>query len=118
MLTGGLHDRSLIASSLRTRACDLVGIGRPACVNPTLPRDVILDCGLHADETRLGGYRIRGAATMRYIMGGGRSTATASKPGKPVVASYAERGYGSVSLAADLGAGGRAGEGEAKVRNI
>jgi len=90
MLTGGLHDRSLIASSLRTRACDLVGIGRPACVNPTLPRDVILDCGLHADETRLGGYRIRGAATMRYIMGGGRSTATASKPGKPVVASYAE----------------------------
>lgn len=89
ILTGGLHDRTLIASSLRTRACDLVGIGRPACVKPTLPRDIILDRTTDAEKTSLGGYRIRGGKTMRYLLGGGR-TASQAESGQPSVATYAE----------------------------
>lgn len=36
LLTGGLHNRELIASSLAERACDMVGIGRPACLIPDI----------------------------------------------------------------------------------
>lgn len=76
LLTGGLHDRSLIAASLRDRACDLVGIGRPACVKPRLPLEVILNPGVSDQDTYLGGYNIRGAELIKGIFGG------TSKPAK------------------------------------
>ena len=91
LLTGGLHNRDIIASSLRNRACDLVGIGRPACVKPALPVDIILNREIEAEQTGLGSYKIKGGEAMRYIFGGGRS-ATASTPGKPAVSSYTETG--------------------------
>ena len=91
MLTGGLHIRDLIASSLRNRACDLVGIGRPACVKPTLPVDIILNRELEAEQTGLGSYKIKGGEAIRYIFGGGKS-AIPSTPGKPAVSSYTESG--------------------------
>ena len=91
MLTGGLHDRILIAYSLRARVCDLVGIGRPACLAPTLPRDILLNRNVHAEEARIGGYEMRGSETMRRLLGGGQSfSPSTSKSKEPIVASYAE----------------------------
>ena len=74
MLTGGLHSRELIASSLRERACDLVGIGRPACLKPTLPRDVILNREIEGERARVGGYEIPGASTWKWMLGGGSTS--------------------------------------------
>ena len=71
ILTGGMHDRSLIASSLRDRACDLVGLGRPACINPRLPVEVILNPNVKDTDTNLGGYNIRGTGTVKWLFGGG-----------------------------------------------
>jgi hypothetical protein len=73
MLTGGLHSRPLIASSIKERACDLVGIGRPACLNPTLPGDIILNSNIADEETDLGGYDIPGGPFWKRLLGGGRS---------------------------------------------
>ncbi|RSH92592.1 hypothetical protein EHS25_008037 [Saitozyma podzolica] len=72
MLTGGLHSRHLIADAIRTRSCDLAGIGRPACVIPDLPDRVVLNREIPAEEAVLGGYNIPGGETMKYLLGGGR----------------------------------------------
>jgi len=77
MLTGGLHSRPLIASSLRERACDLVGIGRPACLFPTLPNDIIMNEDVPDEETDLGGYDIPGGAMWKRILGGGGGSSPA-----------------------------------------
>lgn len=53
MLTGGLHDRALIASSLRERACHIAGIGRPSAVVPDLPRRVLLNRDLDSSKARI-----------------------------------------------------------------
>ncbi|GFZ43174.1 hypothetical protein JCM24511_00893 [Saitozyma sp. JCM 24511] len=73
MLTGGLHSRHLIADAVRTRSCDLAGIGRPACVIPDLPDRVVLHREIPEEEAVLGGYKIPGGETMKYLLGGGRS---------------------------------------------
>ncbi|WWD09216.1 hypothetical protein V865_007338 [Kwoniella europaea PYCC6329] len=70
ILTGGLHDRQVIASSLNERACDLVGIGRPACLFPQLPNEIILNSKLGDGEARVGGYPIPGSDLMKIILGG------------------------------------------------
>lgn len=73
MLTGGLHSRQLIASSLRDRACDLVGIGRPACLHPALPCDIILNHDLPEEKSDVGGYDIPGGPEWKRLLGGGGS---------------------------------------------
>lgn len=79
MLTGGLHSRHLIADAVRTRSCDLAGIGRPACVIPDLPDRVVLHREIPEEEAVLGGYKIPGGETMKYLLGGGRSTKSKAK---------------------------------------
>ena len=71
MLTGGLHDRPLIAASLKDRACDLVGIGRPACVRPALARELILNEDVSDDAAKVGGYEIPGIFLFRAVFGRG-----------------------------------------------
>jgi hypothetical protein len=81
MLTGGLHSRPLIATSIKERACDLVGIGRPACLKPTLPKDIIFNSDIADEETDIGTKRITGAETWKWLLGGGSS----SKPTESTV---------------------------------
>ncbi|ORX34233.1 hypothetical protein BD324DRAFT_637184 [Kockovaella imperatae] len=71
ILTGGMHDRPIIASAIRDEACDLVGIGRPACIRPDIPNRIILNPDLSAEQTRLGGYNIPGSNVVKRIFGGG-----------------------------------------------
>ncbi|KAK4687492.1 hypothetical protein P7C73_g2627, partial [Tremellales sp. Uapishka_1] len=74
ILTGGLHSRHIAASALRSRACDLVGLGRPACLIPELPRNILLNRDVPEDQTHVGGYEIRGGETMKHLLGGGYSS--------------------------------------------
>ncbi|KAK8865759.1 hypothetical protein IAR55_000906 [Kwoniella newhampshirensis] len=71
ILTGGLHDRELIAASLRERACDLAGIGRPSCVTPDLPNKVILNRKIRDEDASFGRYSIPGGDLMKSLLGGG-----------------------------------------------
>lgn len=41
MLTGGFRSRTAMADALRAGACDLIGLGRPMCVEPDLPNRLL-----------------------------------------------------------------------------
>lgn len=41
MVTGGFRSRSGMAAALRSGACDLIGLGRPACIDPDLPNRML-----------------------------------------------------------------------------
>ena len=43
MVTGGFRTRGGMESAVRDGACDMVGVGRPAVLNPLLPRTTILN---------------------------------------------------------------------------
>jgi hypothetical protein len=73
MLTGGLHDRRLIAQCIRSRAADLAGIGRPAALYPELPVKVLLNRALGPEKARVAPYSIPGSEIYRRLLGGGKS---------------------------------------------
>lgn len=41
MVTGGFRTKAGMNAALESGACDLVGVGRPAIVNPQLPKEII-----------------------------------------------------------------------------
>ena len=43
MVTGGFRTRNGIEKALKSGACDLIGMGRPATVLPKLPKEIILN---------------------------------------------------------------------------
>lgn len=71
MLTGGLHDRALIASCIRSRACDLVGIARAAALVPDLPHRVLLNQDLDASKARVNVAAIPHGDLVKCVLGGG-----------------------------------------------
>ncbi|KAJ9326978.1 hypothetical protein DTO027B5_5576 [Paecilomyces variotii] len=52
MLTGGFRSRQGAEAAVKENACDLVGIGRPACVNPRFAH-LLLDEGTKDEEAQL-----------------------------------------------------------------
>lgn len=52
MLTGGFRTRAGAEYALSQNACDLVGIGRPAAVDPAFPR-LFLDGSLSEEEAQM-----------------------------------------------------------------
>lgn len=52
MLTGGFRSRHGAEDALRHNACDLIGLGRPAAINPRLPK-VLLDETLSDQDASL-----------------------------------------------------------------
>jgi len=41
MVTGGLRTRAVMEAALASRACDVIGIARPLCVDPAIPAKMI-----------------------------------------------------------------------------
>ncbi|PYH95749.1 FMN binding oxidoreductase [Aspergillus ellipticus CBS 707.79] len=52
MLTGGFRTRAGAESAIKQNACDIIGIGRPAAIDPKLPR-VLLDENVSEEEAQL-----------------------------------------------------------------
>ncbi|RAL15083.1 NADH:flavin oxidoreductase/NADH oxidase family protein [Aspergillus homomorphus CBS 101889] len=52
MLTGGFRTRAGAESAVQQNVCDIVGLGRPAAIDPNLPK-VFLDEGLEEEKARL-----------------------------------------------------------------
>jgi 2,4-dienoyl-CoA reductase-like NADH-dependent reductase (Old Yellow Enzyme family) len=43
MVTGGFRTREVMENALREDACDIIGIARPAALNPSLPKNLIFN---------------------------------------------------------------------------
>lgn len=52
MLTGGLRSRAAMDGALQTGAVDLIGLGRPACLEPDLPGRLLSGASTAAAPTR------------------------------------------------------------------
>lgn len=64
MVTGGFRSRAGMAKALASSSTDLIGIGRPACANPALPR-TLLDPSIPNDRSPE--YLLKGAALLRML---------------------------------------------------
>ena len=50
MVTGGFRSRAEMQASLAQNVCDMIGIGRPAVINQSLPKDVLLNLEVSEEE--------------------------------------------------------------------
>lgn len=66
MLTGGFRTRKAMSSAVATQATDLVGLGRPSCVKPDLPK-LLLDEKVADDQARSPLYEIKGKGLWKVI---------------------------------------------------
>lgn len=66
MLTGGFRSRSGTEAAIREKACDLIGIARPAAVNPSLPH-LLLDESVPDEEARLALGKVRLPWLLRMV---------------------------------------------------
>ncbi|KAF4547883.1 NADH-dependent flavin oxidoreductase-like protein 3 [Elsinoe fawcettii] len=53
MVTGGFRSRQGMEAAVANGDCDLVGLGRPAVVYPTLPKDIILNSDIKDEDAVL-----------------------------------------------------------------
>jgi 2,4-dienoyl-CoA reductase-like NADH-dependent reductase (Old Yellow Enzyme family) len=53
MVTGGFRTRAGMEAAVRSRGCDLVGIGRPAAVVPRLPREIVLNAEVPEEDAHV-----------------------------------------------------------------
>ncbi|KAG5938538.1 hypothetical protein E4U53_007986 [Claviceps sorghi] len=53
MVTGGFRTRKGMEAAIRDGGCDIIGIGRPAVLNPWLPKNTIFNKEIADDEARL-----------------------------------------------------------------
>jgi 2,4-dienoyl-CoA reductase-like NADH-dependent reductase (Old Yellow Enzyme family) len=59
LVTGGFRTREGMNDAIRSNACDLVGIGRPICLQFNLP-EILLDKNITDEDARALRYKIRG----------------------------------------------------------
>ncbi|KAF4976015.1 hypothetical protein FZEAL_7271 [Fusarium zealandicum] len=53
MVTGGFRTRAGMEAALNEGACDLIGIGRPAILNPSLPLNTILSTEVPSEDAKV-----------------------------------------------------------------
>ncbi|KAK8053898.1 FMN binding oxidoreductase [Apiospora saccharicola] len=53
MVTGGFRSRAGMEAALAGGGCDLIGIGRPATVNPAFPREILLNPEVKDEDASL-----------------------------------------------------------------
>ncbi|KAM0227586.1 hypothetical protein ACHAP5_012146 [Fusarium lateritium] len=58
MVTGGFRTRAGMEAALAEGACDLIGLGRPSIINPSLPANTILNKEVETEDATLYARRI------------------------------------------------------------
>jgi 2,4-dienoyl-CoA reductase-like NADH-dependent reductase (Old Yellow Enzyme family) len=53
IVTGGFRTRLGMESALTKGGCDMVGVGRPAALNPHLPRNIVLNKEIKDEDAKL-----------------------------------------------------------------
>lgn len=67
MVTGGFRTRAGIEDALSQGACDLIGIGRPSIINPSLPASIILNKEVKTEDAKLYAKRIHTPWILKQI---------------------------------------------------
>lgn len=67
MVTGGFRSRAGMAAAVSGGVCDLVGIARPAALEPHLPKDKILNIGVADGDAAVVPTVIQGGEIYRKI---------------------------------------------------
>lgn len=58
MVTGGFRTRRGMEAAVAEGACDIVGIGRPAVLEPSLPRNIILNREITVEQAKVCAKRV------------------------------------------------------------
>lgn len=58
MVTGGFRTRQGMEAALQADDCDMIGIGRPAIINPSLPANLILNPEVADADARLSDKKV------------------------------------------------------------
>lgn len=66
IVTGGFRTRRGMNEALRENSCDLIGIGRPVCVQFDLPK-ILLDPNVSEQDAKAISYKIRGENLFRFV---------------------------------------------------
>lgn len=82
MVTGGFRTRAGMEAAVADSACDLVGVGRPAVLQPSAPRDIIFNRELSDQDARLSEHKIDvpRLAKLSGIRGVGSGATSVSDP--------------------------------------
>ncbi|KAK5194359.1 hypothetical protein LTR92_005601 [Exophiala xenobiotica] len=59
-LSGGFRSRNGMADAINSGACQLIGLGRTAVLQPTLPKDILLNTAIPDDEALAMPHEVRG----------------------------------------------------------
>lgn len=78
MVTGGFRTRLGLEYAVKSGACDFVGIGRPAVIEPALPNTIVFNKKVSDEDARLPTKSFRKASLARTLgikgLGGGTET--------------------------------------------
>lgn len=66
IVTGGFRSRQGMNDAIRSNACDMVGIGRPTCLQFNLP-EILLDRTITDEDAHAFPYEIRGTRIMNLL---------------------------------------------------
>ena len=66
-LSGGFRTRNGMADAIDSGVCDLIGLGRAAVLEPTLPRDVLLNPDVPDDTALALPHMVRGQWLARWV---------------------------------------------------
>lgn len=67
MVTGGFRTRQGMEAAVVEGGCDLVGIARPAALNPTLPNNIVFNSEVKAEEAKLFTKKVKVPWIMKQI---------------------------------------------------
>ncbi|KAF3491694.1 uncharacterized protein GIQ15_01211 [Arthroderma uncinatum] len=67
LVTGGFRTRRAMEASIRDGSCDLIGIARPAVLNPELPLAILLNPAIPEPEAIAHAIRLEASSFARYI---------------------------------------------------
>lgn len=70
MVTGGFRTRQGMEAAVAEGACDLVGVARPAAINPSLPTNLVFNPEVKDDDARMFVKKISPPWIAKYIAPG------------------------------------------------
>ena len=53
MVTGGFRSRSGMGQAIADGSCDIIGLARPAILNPSIPKNILLNSGVPDEEAKV-----------------------------------------------------------------
>lgn len=67
MVTGGFRTRQGMEAAVAEGSCDLIGLARPAIINPLLPRTVLLNQAVPHNEAKISVRRLPPGTIAKFL---------------------------------------------------